>query len=143
MVVLGEDLAAIIGLLLAFVFVAISVVTGEPIYDAIGSISIGIVLIVISVFVVIRMKALIVGHSAQPDIVAAIEQALAADEAIEKLFNAITLQLGPSIMLAAKVKLHCGVSMEVAIKRINALEKRIKGQFPEVQWCFIESDIED
>ena len=142
-VVLGEDLAAIIGLVLAFVFVALSVVTGEPIYDAIGSISIGVVLIVLSVFVATRMKALIVGRSADPDIVAAIERTIDGDEAIEKLFNAITLQLGPTIMLAAKVKLHSGVSMEVAVRQINALEKQIKEQFAEVQWCFIEPDIKD
>ena len=142
-VVLGEDLAAIIGLLLAFAFVALAVLTGNPVYDAIGSISIGVVLIVISVFVAIRMKALIVGRSADPDIVAAIEQTIAGDEAIEKLFNAITLQLGPSIMLAAKIKLHPGVPMELAVRSINALEKRIKERFPEVQWCFIEPDIED
>lgn len=133
-VVLGEDLAAIIGLVLAFVFVAIAFATGNPIYDAIGSITIGVVLIVISVFVAVRMKALIAGRSADPDIVAAIEQAIDGDEAIAKLFNALTLQLGPTIMLAAKVKMHPDVSMTVAIGQINALEKQLKEQFPEVQW---------
>ena len=142
-VVLGEDVAAIIGLLLAFVFVAISVATANPVYDAIGSIAIGVVLLVISMFVATRMKALIVGRSADPDIVAAIEQSIDGDAAIDKLFNAITLQLGPTIMLAAKIKLHPQVSMELAVTQINALEKRIKEQFPEVQWCFFEPDNED
>jgi cation diffusion facilitator family transporter len=142
-VVLGEDLAAIIGLVLAFVFVAAAVITGNPIYDAIGSMAIGVVLVIISVFVATRMKALIVGRSADPDIVAAIQQTIDGDEAIATLFNAITLQLGPTIMLAAKVKLHSGVSMEIAVAQINALERKIKAQFPEIQWCFIEPDIED
>ena len=142
-VVLGEDIAAIIGLVLAFVFVAAAVVTENPVYDAVGSITIGGVLMVISVFVAVRMKALIVGRSADPDIVAAIEMFIDKDETIDRLYNAITLQLGPTIMLALKIKLHAGIDMETAVKRINDLEQQIKQRFPEVQWCFVEPDLAD
>ena len=73
-VVLGEDSAAILGLIIAFVFVGISVLTENPLYDAVGSICIGVVLIIVSVFVAWRIKALIVGTSAEPEICDKINQ---------------------------------------------------------------------
>ena len=66
-----------------------------------------------------------------------------ADPAIRQLLNAITLQMGPQVMLAAKVLMAPGLSIEEAVAKINKLEKRIKAQFPEVAWCFIEPDDTD
>ena len=66
-----------------------------------------------------------------------------ADPAIERVFNAITLQFGPKVMLAAKLKMTPGISVEDAVARINALEKRIRERFPEIGWCFMEPDVED
>jgi divalent metal cation (Fe/Co/Zn/Cd) transporter len=62
---------------------------------------------------------------------------------VYKLFNAITLQLGPQVMLAAKVGMAPGISIEEAVGHINRLEVRIKQRFPEVGWCFIEPDVTD
>jgi divalent metal cation (Fe/Co/Zn/Cd) transporter len=89
------------------------------------------------------MKALLVGRSAEPDIVAVIEKTIAEDGAIERLYNAITLHLGPSVMLAAKVKMVPGMSVKEAVEHINALERRIKEAFPEIEWCFVEPDVTD
>ena len=66
--VLGEDIAALVGLALAFVFLGGTALTGDPLYDALGSICIGLVLIVVSIFVAIRIKSLIVGKSAEPEL---------------------------------------------------------------------------
>ena len=73
--VLGEDLAALVGLVLAFIFVSLAAVTGNPVFDAIGSIVIGVVLIIVSIFIAVRIKGLIVGRSAEEDLQKAISRA--------------------------------------------------------------------
>jgi len=142
-VVLGEDLAALLGLVLAFVFVSLAALTGEMRFDAAGSIAIGVVLISISVFIAARIKRLLIGTSAEEDVEEAIKDLIGTDPEIVGLFNAITQQLGPQVMLAAKVRMRPGISIESAVASINALERRIKASFPEVGWCFIEPDLDD
>ena len=142
-VVLGEDIAALVGLVLAFGFVSLATVTGDVRYDALGSITIGVVLICVSLFIAIRIKGLIVGRSAEEDLQAGIRAEIAAQPGIEKLLNAITMQLGPQVMLAVKVKMTAGAPIETAVENINQLEKRIKARFPEVAWCFVEPDVVD
>ena len=140
-VVLAEDNAAILGLILAFSFVLTATVTGNPVYDAVGSICIGVILITISAFVGWRIKALIVGHSAEPELVELIKTIVAEDDNIDAFLNAITLQFGPQVMLALKLKMKPGISIETAVEHINSLERRIKAQVPAVAWCFVEPDI--
>ncbi len=142
-VVLGEDIAALLGLVIAFVFVSIAALTGDTRFDAAGSIAIGVVLIAISAFIAIRIKRLLVGTSAEEDLQEAIAELIRSDPEIHGLFNAITQQMGPQVMLAAKIRMRPGISIESAVASINALERRIKERFPEVGWCFIEPDIED
>ena len=140
-VILGEDTGAILGLIIAFVFVFISGITGDPVYDALGSISIGVILIIISIFIGWRIKALIIGRSAEPDLVELIDSIIKEDDSIEKLLNTITMQFGPDIMLAAKLKMKTGLSIEETVKQINELEDEIQRQVPTVKWCFIEPDM--
>ena len=142
-VVLGEDIAALLGLVLAFTFVSLAAWTGDTRFDAAGSIAIGVVLILISVFIAQRIKRLLVGTSAEEDLEEAIKDLIGTDPEIVGLFNAITQQLGPQVMLAAKIRMRPGISIEQAVASINALERRIKQAFPEVGWCFIEPDTED
>jgi divalent metal cation (Fe/Co/Zn/Cd) transporter len=129
--------------MIAFLFVSLAAVTGNAIYDAIGSISIGVVLICVSIFIAIRIKGLIVGRSAEEDLQAAINAQIEASDGIEDLLNAITLQLGPQVMLAIKVRMTPGLSIEKSVENLNALERSIKAKFPEVTWCFVEPDIAD
>ncbi|MBW8886227.1 MAG: cation diffusion facilitator family transporter [Fibrobacteres bacterium] len=142
-VVLGEDVAALIGLAIAFVFVALATVTGNLAFDAIGSIAIGIVLVCVSIFVAVRIKGLIVGRSAEEDLQEALRAEVDADPNIDALLNAITLQMGPDVMLALKVKMCAGLSLDDAVAALNALERRIKTKFPEVAWIFVEPDVAD
>lgn len=142
-VVLGEDIAALLGLVIAFVFVALASVTGNVLFDAVGSIAIGVILVCISIFIAIRIKGLIVGRSAEEDLQAAIRAEIEASEGIDDLLNAITLQLGPQVMLAIKVRMIRGISLETAVANLNALERNIKAKFPEVAWCFVEPDTHD
>jgi cation diffusion facilitator family transporter len=142
-VVLGEDIAALLGLIIAFVFVSVAALTGDTRFDAAGSIAVGVVLIAISAFIAIRIKRLLVGTSAEEDVQEAIAELIRRDPEIHGLFNAITQQMGPQVMLAAKIRMRPGISIESAVASINALERRIKERFPEVGWCFIEPDLED
>ncbi len=142
-VVLGEDVAAEIGLVLAFIFVSLAGITGDTRYDAFGSICIGVVLIVVSIFVASRIKSLIVGRSAEPLLRQMIDDIIDEDPAIERRLNTITLQVGPKIMLAVKIKMRPDLSIEEAVARINALERRLKRQVPAIGWCFVEPDCVD
>jgi len=142
-VILGEDTAATIGLAVAFVFVSIAAVTGDPVYDALGSICIGVILIFISIFIGWRIQSLIVGRSAEAELRELIDSIIEKDDAIEKLLNTITMHLGPDVMLAAKIKMKASLSIEEAVNHINELEVEIKRQVPVVKWCFIEPDIND
>jgi divalent metal cation (Fe/Co/Zn/Cd) transporter len=66
-----------------------------------------------------------------------------ADPVIERVFNIITFQMGPQVMLAAKVKIRSSLSIREAVTHINKLEKRLKEHHPEIGWCFIEPDLYD
>ena len=142
-VVLGEDIAALLGLLIALCFVSLASWTGNTMYDAFGSISIGVVLLVVSVFVALRVRSLLVGRSADPLIQEAISNIISQEPDIEQVFNIITMQFGPDTMLAAKIKLRSGMDIEAAVNSINALERRLKVEVPNLEWCFIEPDIVD
>lgn len=142
-VVLGEDIAALVGLALALIFVSLAAYTGNPVFDAVGSMCIGVILIVISVFLTIRVQSLLVGRSADPLIQEAISEIIADDENIEAVFNAITLQMGPDTLLAAKIKLKSGIDIDTAVAHINELERRLKQSLPNLKWSFIEPDTTD
>ena len=142
-VVLGEDIAALLGLILALIFVSLAAITGNGVYDAIGSMCIGAILIVISVFLTIRVQSLLVGRSADPMIQEVIDAIIRDDEDIEKIYNAITMQLGPDTLLAAKIKLKSGIDIDTAVARINDLERRLKEKVPGLKWSFIEPDVAD
>ncbi len=142
-VILGEDSAAILGLAIAFVFVSIAAITANPMFDALGSICIGVILLFISVFIGWRVMHLIIGRSAEPELAKLIDDIIAKDDSIEKILNTMTMQFGPEVMLAAKVKMKAGISVEETVKQINELEVEIERQAPMVKWTFVEPDIKD
>jgi cation diffusion facilitator family transporter len=142
-VVFGEDIAALVGLVLAFAFVGLATLTGNTMFDAIGSITIGVVLVCVSIFVAIRIKGLLVGRSAEDDLQSGLRAEVAGEPNIEAILNAITMQMGPDVMLALKVKMRSGQSLDAAVETLNALERRIKAKFPEVKWIFVEPDVAD
>ena len=142
-VVLGEDIGAQVGLILALVFLGLAALTGDPVYDAMGSICIGVVLIVISVFVGLRIRSLLLGRSADPDIQNAISEIIGEQESIASVLNTITIQFGPDTMLAAKVQMNPALDINSAVHAINSLERQLKERIPNLQWCFIEPDVTD
>lgn len=142
-VVLGEDIGAQLGLLLALGFLVIAAITGDPIYDAMGSMCIGVVLLVISFFIATRVKSLLVGRSADPEVQEIIDSVIHEQDGIDGVFNTITIQFGPDTMLAVKVKIRDDLNVNEAVTKINALERELKVRIPNLKWCFVEPDNAD
>lgn len=142
-VVLGEDIGAQLGLLLALGFLIAAAVTGDPKFDALGSICIGVVLLVISFFIATRVKSLLVGRSADPEIQEIIDSIIREQDGIDGVFNTITIQFGPDTMLAVKVKMSDHLNVNDVVAKINELERELKKNIPKLKWCFIEPDVSD
>ena len=142
-VVLGEDIGAQLGLLIALGFLVLAAITGNPVYDAMGSIAIGVVLLVISLFVASRVRSLLVGRSADPEIQKIIAEVINDQADVVKVFNTITIQFGPDTMLAVKVKMRPQISIEAAVHSINAMERELKERVSKLKWVFIEPDVTD
>jgi cation diffusion facilitator family transporter len=141
-VVLGEDLAALFGLLVALVAVVITMLTGDPMWDALGSMSIGAVLIIVAIGIAIEIKGLLIGQSADPEVESRIRDFLQRQEGIEQVFKIITLQLGTSLMVSVKACMK-GASAREVVGAINRTETALRAEFPEVQWLFFEPDVAD
>jgi cation diffusion facilitator family transporter len=142
-VVLGEDTAALLGLSFAIISVVLAIVTGNPVFDAIGSIGIGVLLIVISFFLAIKVKSLLIGQSADNESRTAIINFLEARPEIDRIFNLITIQLGHQIMVAVKARMKEVDSVGQLIDNINTCESELKKEYPSIKWVFFEPDIND
>ncbi len=142
-VVFGEDLAALLGLTFALIAVVATMVTGNPVFDAYGSIAIGVLLCLVAVFVAREVASLLIGQSAEPGLRDAICDYVRGREEVEHVFRIITLQLGPDVMLSTKAKMRGNLSDIELIEAINRVEAGVKQNFPEVRWSFFEPDIED
>lgn len=143
LVVFGEDLAALGGLVLALGFIALAMATGNPVWDAIGSICIGVLLVAVAVLVGIEVKALLVGQSAEPQVLAAMRAHLESQPQVARVYNVITQQLGGEIMVAVKARMHPVASDVALIHAINTTERSLREAFPQVRWLFFEPDLAD
>jgi cation diffusion facilitator family transporter len=141
-VVLGEDLAALLGLVLALVAVLATIFTQNPVWDALGSMAIGVVLIVVAIGIAIEIKGLLIGQSADPEVEARLRRFLESQSQIEKIYRILTLQLGTSLMVSVKACMK-GASAREVVEAINRTEAALRGEFPEIQWLFFEPDITD
>ena len=139
-VVLGEDFAAMLGLIFAFFALSLVMVTGEPLYDAFGSMVIGVLLIIVAVGLVVRLQGLLVGRSAEPALRQLAESVIAEKQGVARLFNMVTLHMGPKVLLAAKIQLDAHLTVDQAAHLINAIEDELKANRPEIGWCYIEID---
>jgi cation diffusion facilitator family transporter len=142
-VVLGEDIAALFGLSFALIAIILSIITGNPVFDALGSIGIGVLLILVSIFLATKVKSLLIGQSTDDETVESIKAFLIARPEIESILNLITLQLGPQIMVAVKAKMVKTDSVEQMINNINTCEEELRKTNPAIQWVFFEPDVRD
>ncbi|HZF98660.1 MAG TPA: cation diffusion facilitator family transporter, partial [Pseudoxanthomonas sp.] len=99
-VIFGEDLAALLGLIFALIAVLATIATGNPTWDALGTLAIGVLLIVIAVFVAIEVKAMLIGQSVDPELQAQIRTFYDGRPEIGRVISLITLQLGNDVMVS-------------------------------------------
>ncbi|MDR2006554.1 MAG: hypothetical protein LBP78_04860, partial [Acidaminococcales bacterium] len=130
-VCLLEDAAAVAGLLIAFAGVLLTRLTGSPLFDAIASGAIGVLLICISITLGVQTKSLLIGESADEQIVAAISRAFAG-RGIKSVISNKTVHLSADSLLSAiKVELEPDLSAKESAEAINAAEKRVRALLPE------------
>lgn len=142
-VIFGEDLAALLGLLFALAAVLLTIATGNPVFDAVGTLMIGALLIVVALLIGIEVKALLVGESIDPQEITRMRAFVAGQQSVDELLNMITLQLGTDVMVAVKLKMASFANQEMMIGAIDAFEVEFRHAFPSVVWLFVEPDLDD
>ncbi|MET7938371.1 cation diffusion facilitator family transporter [Streptomyces sp. NPDC005322] len=141
-VVLLEDFGALVGLVLALGGVGLALLTGNGVWDGIGTVCIGVLLVVIALVLASETKSLLLGEAADAEQVAKIREALVDGETVTDLIHMRTLHLGPEeLLVAAKVAVqHDDTAAEVA-RAIDAAESRIREAVPIARVIYLEPDI--
>ena len=141
-VIFGEDAAALFGLVFALIAILIAVVTGNPVWDAVGTIAIGVLLIVVAVFVAIEVKALLIGQSIDPARQKEMLAFLEGRPEVVRIINLLTLQLGTDALVSVHAQMRESDDAQVLAAQIDNVERDLKQAFPEVRFSFFEPDIE-
>ncbi|MFF8291204.1 cation diffusion facilitator family transporter [Streptomyces sp. NPDC016309] len=141
-VVLLEDLGALVGLILALIGVGLALVTGNGVWDGIGTLCIGVLLIVIAIVLAAETKSLLLGESAGIDEVKKIEQALVDGDTVTGIIHMRTLHLGPEeLLVAAKIAVQHDETAAQVAAAIDAAEARIRDAVPIARVIYLEPDI--
>jgi cation diffusion facilitator family transporter len=142
-VVLLEDFAALIGLVLALLGVSMTLVTDDPVWDGIGTLSIGILLGAVAIVLAIEMKGLLIGESASKESVAAIRSALVDGATVLRVIHLKTLHLGPDeLLVAAKIAVPADLTLPAVAKAIDAAEARVRAVEPLARQMYLEPDLD-
>ena len=137
-VVFGEDVAALLGLVIALVAVLAAAITGNPVYDAIGTMVIGALLVIIAFLLAVEVKHLLIGQGVEKHLREQMESFLTERPEVEQLYNFLSLQMGADVMVAVKVKMHPTGSESGLLDAINLIESEFRTTFPMVMWLFFE-----
>ena len=141
-VVLLEDLGALVGLLLALVGVVLAAVTGDLIWDALGTMAIGVLLLVIAVFLVIEMKGLLMGEGGTPQDVAKVRAALVDGSAVTSIIHLKTMHIGPDeLLVAAKIGVSPSLTVVELAAAIDSAEERVRAAVPLARAIYLEPDL--
>ena len=142
-VVLLEDTAALLGLVVALAGVSVTAMTHEPRWDALGTCTIGVLLIAVAIVLAVEMHSLIIGEAASPSEVDAIRAALVAVPDFERVIHLRTMHLGPEeLLVAAKVATPAGGTTERLAQQIDEAEKRVRAAVPSAALIYIEPDLD-
>ncbi|WP_433210565.1 cation diffusion facilitator family transporter [Dactylosporangium sp. CS-047395] len=141
-VILLEDLAALIGLVLALFGVGLTLITGNGIWDGVGTAAIGLLLIAVAAVLAVEMKSLLVGEAATEEQVAAIEAAIVDGPEVERVIHMRTVHLGPDeLLVAAKIAVRHNETADEIASGIDAAEARIRAAVPIARVIYLEPDI--
>ncbi|MBI1751455.1 MAG: cation diffusion facilitator family transporter [Acidobacteria bacterium] len=140
-VVLAEDIAALLGLLLALAAVLLTMATGHPVWDGVGSVAIGLLLIAVAAFVGVEVTSLLLNEAPPLALRARIRAAVNEDPAVDRVLNLVAVIVGSDrLMVALQVKFHAQPSGAALVEAINAMERRLRDRFPQIQHLFVEPD---
>jgi cation diffusion facilitator family transporter len=141
-VVLLEDVAALTGLVFALLGVGLAELTGDPVWDGIGTCAIGALLVTVAVVLVVETKSLLIGESAAPAQVAAIAAALVGD-GVDRVIHLRTLHLGPDeLLVAAKLAMPPGAPLAEVAAGIDGAEARVRAAVPTARVIYLEPDLD-
>ncbi|MFE5569876.1 cation diffusion facilitator family transporter [Amycolatopsis japonica] len=141
-VVLLEDAGALLGLVFALAGVGLSVITGDPVWDGIGTVTIGLLLGIIAIILIIEMKSLLIGEGASEADLDVIVDELAAGK-VERVIHIRTLYIGPDEMLvAAKLALVPGLETADIAQAIDDAEARVRAKVPTAKLIYLEPDLD-
>ncbi|WP_419995462.1 cation diffusion facilitator family transporter [Streptomyces boninensis] len=141
-VILLEDLGALVGLVLALFGVTIAIFTDDGVWDGIGTLCIGVLLLVIAVVLIVETKSLLLGEGAADVDVEAIRKALTDGETVSSVIHMKTMYLGPEeLLVAAKIAVRHEDSAEKVAEAINAAESRVREAVPTARQIYLEPDI--
>jgi cation diffusion facilitator family transporter len=143
LVIFGEDLAALIGLCLAALAIGATILTGNLLFDALGTIAIGVLLVVVAIALAIEVKALLIGQGVEPRRRQELLAFLGERPEVAEVLNLITLQMGPDVMVAVKARMAPTPDALSLIEAINAVERAMKARFTDIRWSFFEPDVAD
>ena len=142
-VVLLEDLAALVGLVLALVGVGLALLTGQAFWDGVGTLSIGVLLGAVAVVLAVEMKGLLIGEAASARAVAAIRTALVDGTSVLRVIHLKTLHLGPDeLLVAAKIALAPGLALPAVARAIDDAEARVRAVEPLARQMYLEPDLD-
>ena len=141
-VILLEDLGALVGLILALIGVVVATITDDILYDALGTLSIGVLLGVIAVILAIETRSLLIGEGANRGENDLIKKALTDDSEVNRLIHLKTLYIGPEeLMVAAKIEMTATLSFAEVARVINETEERVRAAVPTARIIYIEPDV--
>ena len=141
-VVLLEDVGALTGLVLALVGVSVATVTDNGVWDGLGTLAIGALLLVIASVLALETKSLLLGESADPDVVRRIGAALVDDERVERVIHMRTLHLGPEeLLVAAKIAVRHDDTAGAVAQAIDEAEARVRAAVPIARVIYLEPDV--
>ncbi|MFI9269101.1 cation diffusion facilitator family transporter [Kitasatospora sp. NPDC052896] len=141
-VVLLEDTGALIGLVLALTGVGLTVLTGDGVWDGLGTLTIGLLLVLIAVVLALETKSLLIGESADRSVVAAVRAALVDGRSLTRVIHLRTLHLGPEeLLVAAKVGVRAEATATQLAVAIDAAEARVRAAVPIARAIYLEPDV--
>jgi len=141
-VVVLEDIAALVGLVLAFLGVGLTAVTGNPMWDAVGTLAIGALLVAVAVILGAETSSLLIGEGANREDYAAILQQLNETPGVIQVVHSKTLYLGPDeLMLAAKIAVAPSISAQEVAGIIDLAESRVRAAVPATRVIYLEPDV--
>ena len=142
MVVVGEDLAALLGLIIALIMLSLTLITGNTAYDALGSVLIGLLLISVAVLISKEVHSLLLGETCE-EIRNEIQRYLENQPCVLRVLNLWAINHGNSVMVTVKAELKPEMAVHEAVREINAMERQIKQTHARVKWIFFEIDNAD